>query len=163
MLYNMPVSPYLYTCCSVLAARFSNLTKFECLLRRDAITYTHDIFHNECKRPHHATWRIWNLDIENEYHYLTLENKFRLLLIKGVELSILGVTYQHIFATSNLCYQQSSGQPVRRGSWQDAVWHMLRTQQSSGKPVRLGQYHGCWCPGSSRRQVISSHDIDYIE
>ena len=29
--------------------------------------------------------------------------------------------------------------------------------------VYLGQYHGCWCPGSLRRQDISSHDIDYIE
>ena len=24
-------------------------------------------------------------------------------------------------------------------------------------------YHGCWCPGSLRRQDISSHDIDYVE
>ena len=29
--------------------------------------------------------------------------------------------------------------------------------------VQLGQCHGCWCPGSLRRQDISSHDIDYIE
>ena len=29
--------------------------------------------------------------------------------------------------------------------------------------VWLGQYHGCWCPGSLRRQDISSHDIDYVE
>ena len=29
--------------------------------------------------------------------------------------------------------------------------------------VQLGQYHGCWCPGSLRRQDISSHDIDYVE
>ena len=29
--------------------------------------------------------------------------------------------------------------------------------------VLLGQYHGCWCPGSLRRQDISSHDIEYIE
>ena len=29
--------------------------------------------------------------------------------------------------------------------------------------VYLGQYHGCWCPGSLRRQDINSHDIDYIE
>ena len=28
---------------------------------------------------------------------------------------------------------------------------------------KLGQYHGCWCPGSIRRQDISSRDIDYIE
>ena len=27
-------------------------------------------------------------------------------------------------------------------------------------PGELSQYHGCWCPGSLRRQVISSHDID---
>ena len=30
-------------------------------------------------------------------------------------------------------------------------------------PSYLGQYHGFWCPGSLRRQDISSHDIDYIE
>ena len=24
-------------------------------------------------------------------------------------------------------------------------------------------YHGCWCPGSWRRQDISSHDIDHVE
>ena len=29
--------------------------------------------------------------------------------------------------------------------------------------VSLGQYHGCWCPGSLRRQGISSNDIDCIE
>ena len=29
--------------------------------------------------------------------------------------------------------------------------------------VELGQYHGCWCPGSLRRQDISSHDIDHVE
>ena len=29
--------------------------------------------------------------------------------------------------------------------------------------VWLGQYHGCWCPGSLRRQDINSHDIDYVE
>ena len=29
--------------------------------------------------------------------------------------------------------------------------------------VYLGQYHGYWCPGSLRRQDISSHDTDYIE
>ena len=27
----------------------------------------------------------------------------------------------------------------------------------------LSQYHGWWCPGSLRRQDISSHDIDYVE
>ena len=26
-----------------------------------------------------------------------------------------------------------------------------------------GQYPGCWCPGSLRRQDISSHGIDYVE
>ena len=29
--------------------------------------------------------------------------------------------------------------------------------------VYLGQYDDCWCPGSSSRQDISSHDIHYIE
>ena len=26
---------------------------------------------------------------------------------------------------------------------------------------KLGQYHGCWCPGSLRRQAINSHGIDF--
>ena len=30
-------------------------------------------------------------------------------------------------------------------------------------PGNLGQYHGCWCPGSSNRQDISSHDIDCVQ
>ena len=82
----MRISPYLYPCCSVLAARFSNITKFECSHRRAIVTYSHDIFHNEYKRPHHATWEISHLYIENKYHHLTLENKFRLLLNKGVHI-----------------------------------------------------------------------------
>ena len=73
----MIISPYLYPYCSVLAASFG--TKFGCSYRRVAIRYTHDIFHNICKRPHHATGKISNLYIENKYHHLTLENKFRLL------------------------------------------------------------------------------------
>ena len=27
-------------------------------------------------------------------------------------------------------------------------------------PVQHSKYHGCWCPGSLRRQDISTHDID---
>ena len=30
-------------------------------------------------------------------------------------------------------------------------------------PVQQSKYHGCWCPGSLRPQVISTHDIDYVE
>ena len=30
-------------------------------------------------------------------------------------------------------------------------------------PVQLSQYHGSWCPGSLRRQDISTRDIDYVE
>ena len=51
----MRILPYLSPWCGVLAARFSNLTKFECSHKRDAVTYTHDNFHNKCKRPRHAT------------------------------------------------------------------------------------------------------------
>ena len=29
--------------------------------------------------------------------------------------------------------------------------------------VQHCQYHGCWCPGSLRRQDISTHDTDYVE
>ena len=52
---------------------FLNLTKFKCSHTRDAITYTHDIFLNRCKRPHNASWKMSNLVIENKYHHLTLQ------------------------------------------------------------------------------------------
>ena len=29
--------------------------------------------------------------------------------------------------------------------------------------VPQSEYHGCWCPGSLRRQDISTHGIDYVE
>ena len=29
-------------------------------------------------------------------------------------------------------------------------------------PGEIGQYHGYWCPGSLRRQIISSHGIDSV-
>ena len=80
----MIILSYLCPCCAVFAARFSNLTKFECSHRRDAITYTHDIFHKKCKRSQQTTRKISNLYIENIYHHLTLQQKFRLLLNKGV-------------------------------------------------------------------------------
>ena len=66
----MKILSYLSPCCGVLAARFLNLTKFECSHRRYALTYTHDIFHNKCKRRHHA-------------------KIFRLLLNKGVHIPYL--------------------------------------------------------------------------
>ena len=73
MLYNMRILPYLCPCCGVLAARFSNLTRFECSHRRDAVTHTHDIFNTNCTRPHHITRKISNLYIENKYHLSTLK------------------------------------------------------------------------------------------
>ena len=38
---------------------------------------------------------------------------------------------------------------------------LLLLNSEAGRLGKLGQYHGCWCPGSLRRQVISSYDIDY--
>ena len=38
--WNKKTSPYNCPCCSVLAARFSNLTKFGCSPRRGGISYT---------------------------------------------------------------------------------------------------------------------------
>ena len=29
-------------------------------------------------------------------------------------------------------------------------------------PVQQSQYYGCCCPGSLRRQDISTHDINYV-
>ena len=28
--------------------------------------------------------------------------------------------------------------------------------------VPHSQYHGCWCPGSLRRQDTRAHDVDYV-
>ena len=86
MSQNMRITPNLCPCCNVLVERFSNLTKFECSHRHAPITQTHDVFHNKCKILHNTTWRISYLYIENKYHHLTLQNKFRLLLNKGVVL-----------------------------------------------------------------------------
>ena len=79
----MRISSYLCPWCSVLAAHFSNLTRVECSHRRDAETYTHGIFHNNCKRPHHATWKLSNLYIENKYHDLTLHKKIPITFVQG--------------------------------------------------------------------------------
>ena len=50
---------------ALLAARFSNLTKFECSHRRGALTYTHGIFHNKCKDliMQHENFQIYKLKI----------------------------------------------------------------------------------------------------
>ena len=59
----------------------------------------------------------------------------------------------------------------------NAYWNLSFTFQRKNKngpqamkltlnvrgPSYLGQYHGCWYPGSLRRQVISNHDIDYVK
>ena len=31
------------------------------------------------------------------------------------------------------------------------------------KPISNGQYHWYWCPGDTRSQSISNHDIDNVE
>ena len=89
----MRMLPYLNPCCGVLTAHFSNLTKFECSHRRDIITYTHDIFNNRCKIPHYATRKMTH--IENKNHQLTSQNKFRLILNKGVHFNSLTVDFFH--------------------------------------------------------------------
>ena len=40
---------------------------------------------------------------------------------------------------------------------------MTGYQESSPSNGCLSQYQGCWCPGSLRRQAISSHDIGYVK
>ena len=53
----------------------------------------------------------------------------------------------------------------------ETVWHSFQGEidyltlnvRDRVISVKLGQYHGCWWPGSLRRQDISSHDIDYVE
>ena len=60
--------------------------------------------------------------------------------------------WQHsykILVVANLSWPRCVNQPLTCGDRVISVW--------------LGQYHGCWCPGSLRRQDISSDDIDYVE
>ena len=58
-----------------LTARFSNLTKFGCSLRRGGISYTLDIFHCECKRPPYATHKISSLYLKSKHHILPPQKK----------------------------------------------------------------------------------------
>ena len=44
--------------CGVFTALSPNLAQFGCLPRRDCVSYTYGIFHNKCKRPNKATWKI---------------------------------------------------------------------------------------------------------
>ena len=39
----------------------------------------------------------------------------------------------------------------------------LQAVGSGAIPENQGQYHRCWCPGSLRRLVISSREVDYVE
>ena len=70
---------------------FLNLTTFECSHRRDAITYTRDIFKNKCIRPHHVTWKISNIyfekktsfDIAKKKNPITVEQGCMALICNG--------------------------------------------------------------------------------
>ena len=42
-------------------------------------------------------------------------------------------------------------------------WDLPLMSKDRINPVQHNKYHGCWCPGSLCRQVISSHDINYVE
>ena len=61
-----------------------------------------------------------------------------------------------------ICRYWSSYQLVLRSNH---LWNQVNHQRAETElsQFQLGQYHGCWCPGSLRRQDISSHDIDYVE
>ena len=40
--------------------------------------------------------------------------------------------------------------------------HYMNPEQEIATLWSLGQYHGCWCPGSLCRQVISNHGINLV-
>ena len=42
-------------------------------------------------------------------------------------------------------------------------WLTLHVQGPNYSGSTFSQYHGYWCPGSFRRQGISTHDINYVE
>ena len=99
----MRILPYLSSCCSVLAARFSNLTKFECSHRRDTVTYTHDIFHNKCKDliMQHEKFQIYTLKINTIiWHCKKNSDYFWTRVYKSRKSRLLWVA---IFVTSPPC------------------------------------------------------------
>ena len=81
------------------------------------------------------------------------------------------------------CVYYTMARTIKLHSYFQLLWYVallssriLTTSMSPLNPYRaatelsrfnymyqVGQYHGCWCPGSLRRQDISSHDIDYRE
>ena len=40
---------------------------------------------------------------------------------------------------------------------------LAKPHGGDAETFRKNQYHGSWCPGSARRQQISSHGIDCLE
>ena len=51
---------------------------------------------------------------------------------------------------------------VLRWKYQRNVYKCFKPGTQVKSLEGRGQYHGCWCPGSLRRQVISSHGIDKV-
>ena len=81
-------------------------------------------------------------------------NKLNIELTIQVLLFEIWNTYNTPPVLCTLCAQQFSYKKFHDLTFN--VWGRVIS-------VWLGQYHGCWCPGSLRRQDISSHDIDYVE
>ena len=99
----MTISPHILNpVVAFLQYFFSNLTAFECTPRRDGESYTYDVFHNKCKRPHHATYRISNLYIETKYHLSTLQKKSK-LFTKGVHV-IMTFSNDNVSWSTQLSY-----------------------------------------------------------
>ena len=68
------------------------------------------------------------------------------------------------YTSSFFTFNESSLLNILQSTWFkiSVRWPSFLTLNVRG-PSYLGltgQYHGCWCPGSLRRQDISSHDID---
>ena len=36
-------------------------------------------------------------------------------------------------------------------------------EYNQGLPILPNQYHGCWCRGDARSQIINNHDIDLVK
>ena len=67
-----------------LASHFSNFTDFRHLQIPNAWTKYYEILPAHTKTPHNTPHKIARLYFEFKYHFSTLQNKFRLLLNKGV-------------------------------------------------------------------------------
>ena len=107
--------------------------------------------HQWVKRGHQ--WDKWNSPINDTPSHISV-----------IEVSKTEICND----TNDIIMHYSSTGGCRQGNGLIIDWSwtftLIKTLAHGGRiiPVQHNQYHGCWWPGSLRRQDISTHDIDYI-